>query len=71
MTIRGALLRPEHVVHLRTERLVMRRFSLEDPDLIVDLDSDPEVVRWVGQLEPTTHERVEQTIMPSSSRRSS
>lgn len=33
---------------LRTPRLILRRFTLEDGPLVVELDSDPEVVRWVG-----------------------
>ena len=67
MTIAGFKITPEHVVHLRTERLVMRRFTLEDDQLIVDLDSDPEVVRWVGNPEPTTlavvHDRIFKNVL--------
>lgn len=55
----SALLLPEHVVHLRTERLVMRRFTTGDIDILVELDSDPEVTRWVGQPPPPTPAAVE------------
>lgn len=33
---------------LRTPRLILRRLVFEDGPAIVELDSDPEVVRWVG-----------------------
>lgn len=56
----------DHVVHLRTERLVMRRFTPDDVDLIVDLDSDPEVLRYVGLAEPTTRAVVESRILPTT-----
>lgn len=32
---------------LRTERLVLRRFTADDLDVLVELDSDPEVMRYV------------------------
>jgi hypothetical protein len=44
--VRRCLLAPGHVVHLRTERLVMRRFTHDDVNLIVELDSEPEVTRY-------------------------
>jgi RimJ/RimL family protein N-acetyltransferase len=61
----GSLLTPQHIVHLRTERLVLRRFTRDDAELLIELDSDPEVVRWVGQREPTTHFVVATRVMPS------
>jgi RimJ/RimL family protein N-acetyltransferase len=61
----GFLLTPEHVVHLRTERLVMRRFTRDDVDLLVELDSDPAVTRYVGLTEPTTPAVVEGRILPT------
>lgn len=36
-----------HVV-LETDRLVLRRFTEDDAPLVFDLDSDPEVMRYVG-----------------------
>ncbi len=42
----------------------MRRFTPDDGALFVELDSDPEVVRYVGHPEPTTLARVEQVIWP-------
>jgi RimJ/RimL family protein N-acetyltransferase len=64
MSPAGFVLSPEHVIHLRTERLVMRRFTQDDVELIVELDSDPEVTRWVGEPEPTTRTLVETLILP-------
>jgi [ribosomal protein S5]-alanine N-acetyltransferase len=33
---------------LRSERLVLRRFTMDDLPLLVELNSDPEVMRWLG-----------------------
>jgi hypothetical protein len=62
----GCLLTPAHVVHLRTERLVMRRFTRDDVAIIVELDSDPDVTRFVGLTEPTTPAVVESRILPNT-----
>ncbi|WP_370354197.1 GNAT family N-acetyltransferase [Kribbella sp. VKM Ac-2571] len=49
--------------YLETERLVLRRFSAEDLELLVALDSDPEVMRYLtGQ--PTAREEVERVVLP-------
>jgi hypothetical protein len=40
-------------VFLESDRLVLRRFTSDDADLIVELDSDPAVRRHV-QLNPTS-----------------
>jgi RimJ/RimL family protein N-acetyltransferase len=61
----GFVLRDEHGVHLRSARLTLRRFTAEDVALLVELDSDPEVVRWVGQTEPTTAHVIEARILPA------
>ncbi len=34
-------------MHLETERMVLRRFTSDDLDLIVELDADPEVKRYI------------------------
>lgn len=36
------------MITLQTERLVLRPFAEEDADLLYNLDSDPDVVRYVG-----------------------
>ncbi len=39
-------------VFLDTERLVLRRFTLDDLDLLVELDADAEVMRFINGGEP-------------------
>lgn len=34
-------------IHLETERLVLREFTLDDIELLVELDSDPDVMRYL------------------------
>ncbi|MDH6127697.1 GNAT family N-acetyltransferase [Kitasatospora sp. GP82] len=52
------------MVHLETERLVLRRFTPGDTDLLVELDSDPEVMRWLTGGRATPREEVEGTVLP-------
>jgi RimJ/RimL family protein N-acetyltransferase len=49
---------------LETERLVLRRFTVADADLLVELDSDPEVMRYLNGGRPTSRARVENTVLP-------
>ena len=37
-----------HVV-LETERLLLRRFSVDDAEALMELESDPEILRYVGR----------------------
>lgn len=48
-----------------TERLVLRRFTRDDPDLLVELDSDPEVMRFTTGGQPTPRIRVETAVLPA------
>lgn len=50
---------------LETERLVLRQFTAADADLLVELDSDPEVMRYLTGGKPTPRERVETSILPT------
>ena len=52
-------------VLLETERLVLRRFTAEDVDLLVALDADPAVVRYVTGGAPTPREEVEREWLPA------
>ena len=52
-------------VFLETERLVLRRFTAEDVDLLVELDSDPEVMRFITGGLPTPRREVEAEILPA------
>jgi len=50
-------------VFLETDRLVLRRFTMKDADLLFQLDSDPEVMRYVdGGLPPSRREIVDVTL---------
>jgi RimJ/RimL family protein N-acetyltransferase len=49
---------------LETERLLLRRFTEEDVDNLVELDSDPEVMRFINGGRPTPREEVENEILP-------
>src|SRR5918992_413033 len=51
-------------VFLETDRLILRQFTADDADLIVELDSDPEVRRHV-QLNPTTRTEAAGEILPA------
>lgn len=43
-------------VFLETDRMVLRRFTLDDVDALVALDSDPQVRRFVEDGEPVNRE---------------
>ena len=52
-------------VFLETERLVLRRFEADDVDLLVDLDADPLVMRYITGGIPTPRDEVEHEILPA------
>lgn len=52
-------------IFLETDRLVLRRFTKSDSDLLVELDSDPEVMRYLTGGRPTPRSRVETTVLPA------
>jgi len=52
-------------VYLETERLILRRFTEADVDNLFDLDSDPEVMRYLNGGTPTPREVVETEILPA------
>ena len=51
-------------VFLETERLLLRRFTEADVDNLSDLDSDPEVMRFINGGTPTPREVIESDILP-------
>jgi len=53
-----------HVILLETARLRLRGFVRADVDRLVELDSDPEVMRHVTYGVPTPRERYESEILP-------
>ena len=51
-------------VYLETERVVLRRFAEADADLLVELDSDPGVIRFPTGNAPTPRHVIEDEILP-------
>ncbi len=51
--------------YLDTDRLTLRRFTDGDADLLIELDSDPEVMRFLSGGEPTSAEDVHQRVLPA------
>jgi RimJ/RimL family protein N-acetyltransferase len=51
-------------VFLETERLVLRRFTLDDVDNLVELDDDPEVMHFITGGRTTPREEIENDILP-------
>ena len=49
---------------LETDRLRLRRFTPEDVDLLVELDSDPEVMRYITYGAPTPRDSYVNVYMP-------
>jgi RimJ/RimL family protein N-acetyltransferase len=52
------------MILLETARLRLRRFTSGDIEQLVELDSDPEVMRYITYGEPTSREEYEQDILP-------
>ena len=52
-------------IYLETERLILRRFTTDDVDNLVDLDSDPEVMRYINGGIPTPREAIEHDFLPT------
>jgi RimJ/RimL family protein N-acetyltransferase len=50
---------------LTTERLVLRPLSLDDVDLLVDLDADPEVMRHITGGRPSSRDEVDAIVRAS------
>ena len=52
-----------HIV-LETGRLTLRRFNQADVDNLFELNSDPEVMRYLNGGKPTPREEIRDTIIP-------
>ena len=52
-------------VFLQTERLRLRRFTPADVENLVELDGDPEVMRYLTNGRPTPREVVEGEVLPA------
>jgi [ribosomal protein S5]-alanine N-acetyltransferase len=58
---------------LETSRLFLRQFNEEDAELLLELDSDPEVMRWIGPYAlkdaDAYRQHIQQRILPYYSER--
>ena len=52
------------IIFLETERLYLRRFTLDDAPLLRDLDSDPEVMRYISKGKPTPLKIITGKVLP-------
>jgi len=52
-------------IFLETERMILRRFTADDVDLLVELDSDPAVMRFITGGPATPREEIEQEYIPA------
>jgi RimJ/RimL family protein N-acetyltransferase len=50
---------------LETERLRLRRFTSDDVENLVELDGDPEVMRYINGGRPTPREEIEGRELPA------
>lgn len=50
--------------YLETERLALREFAADDVDRLYELDSDPEVMRFISGGVPTPREVIRSRILP-------
>jgi RimJ/RimL family protein N-acetyltransferase len=51
-------------LYLETERLILRRFTEADEDNLVELDADPEVMRYLSGGRPTPRRLIHDEILP-------
>jgi RimJ/RimL family protein N-acetyltransferase len=51
-------------VHLNTDRLTLRRLTADDLDALVELDSDPEVMRHLTGGRPTPRDQLRDDVLP-------
>jgi RimJ/RimL family protein N-acetyltransferase len=51
-------------VFLETERLILRQLTEEDADNLFELDSDPEVMRFINGGKPTDYEVIQKQTLP-------
>ncbi|MBI3555386.1 MAG: GNAT family N-acetyltransferase [Deltaproteobacteria bacterium] len=51
-------------VFLETERLLLRQFTSADAELLIELDSDPEVMRFLTDGKPTEAQLIRDDVLP-------
>ena len=52
-------------VFLSTDRLLLRQFTMEDVELLVELDSDPEVMSFINGGNPTPRREIVEEVLPN------
>jgi RimJ/RimL family protein N-acetyltransferase len=52
-------------VFLETERLVLRRFTMADADILVELDGDPDVMHFITGGRPTPRDEILNDFLPA------
>jgi RimJ/RimL family protein N-acetyltransferase len=52
-------------VYLETDRLILRRLTPDDVDLVTALDADPEVMRYITGGLPTSRDEIRNDYLPS------
>jgi hypothetical protein len=61
--VRLPMAKPD-AIFLETERMYFRRFRVEDAQLLFELDSDPEVMRFISKGQPTPLARIQNEFIP-------
>lgn len=51
-------------LYLETDRLRLRQFTRDDADLLIELDSDPDVMRYLTGGIPTPAARIREVVLP-------
>ena len=52
-------------IFLETERLQLRRFTDDDVENLLELDGDPDVMRFINGGRPTAREEIENEVLPA------
>ena len=52
-------------IYLETERLVLRQFTEDDVDILIELDGDPDVMHFVTGGRPTPREEIVSETLPA------
>jgi RimJ/RimL family protein N-acetyltransferase len=52
-------------VFLETDRLLLRRFTTDDVDNLVELDGDPDVMRFITSGRPTPRDEIRNDVLPA------
>lgn len=52
-------------VYLETARMILRRFTRDDVDLLVEMDGDPDVMSCITGGRITPREEVERDVLPA------